>query len=254
MPAKTHIRLMAVDIDGCITDGEGHAADLDVLQGLRAFNERAARREPGIPEVTLLTGRQQPYVELMSQMMGTRVPAVFENGAGLFIPDSYEFLFHPSITPDNLEQLSRLKKRIHDELVRPGLAKLQPGKEVSLSVYPASGGTVKDIAGRLRRLIEIERAIFELDISLLCVNVLFPGINKGAGVIWLAEYLGIDTINIGVIGDAPGDIVAFESGGVSGAPAQAGPDVRRAVNYVASQPNGHGVLEIIEWIIRINAE
>lgn len=83
MSDNKRIKLLAVDVDGCLTPGEGQAADLAVLAEIQQINERA-KSDPDTPTVTLCTGRQQPFVDLMAQMIGAHKPAIFENGAGLY--------------------------------------------------------------------------------------------------------------------------------------------------------------------------
>ena len=65
------LRLVLADVDGVITRGEGQPAELDVLERLAAINA-AARRDPRVPAITLCTGRQAPYVELLAQLLADR--------------------------------------------------------------------------------------------------------------------------------------------------------------------------------------
>jgi len=247
------IKMIAIDVDGCITPGEGEAANLGVLKKLNEFNMHSAS-DPAVPALTLNTGRQQPFVDLMCQMIGTRVPALFENGAGLYVPETYEFLYHPSITGEWFDRLAEFKKVLKKEMVLARTAKLQPGKEVSFSVYPEKGFTVEDNARQLGEIFEKTGYEFDLDVSILCINILIPGLDKGAGLLWLADFTGLNTDEMGAIGDAPGDLPAFELAGVSGAPAQAEPEVREAADYKALKKNGRGVISIIEEVIHRNRE
>lgn len=245
------VRVLAVDIDGCITPGEGRPADPDVLGKLRETNERA-KHDDTIPRVTLCTGRQQPYVELMAQMTGIYTPAIFENGAGIFLPGSYDFIFHPSITDEMIASLNTLKAVIHDELVSAGRAKLQPGKEVSLSVYPAGSCTVEDAMEQLGEIIEREKMDFVLDESIICVNVLFPGVDKGAGIRWLAEVMGLAAEEIGAVGDASGDAKSLSAAGFSACPANATDYVKGISDCISPFEFGDGVVDIIDKVINMN--
>ncbi|MFA6448327.1 MAG: HAD family hydrolase [bacterium] len=253
MSEKKRIKLLCVDIDGCLTPGEGQSADLSVLGEIQKING-LSKKYPDIPAVSLCTGRQQPFVDLMAQMIDAHMPAIFENGAGLYFPDSYEFLFHPSITPIMLDGLAAFKLLINKEMVGRGTAKLQPGKEVSLSVYPEKGFNVKDNEAQLLELLAKSGSRFTLDVSILCINVLFPGIDKGEGVRWLCSRLGLSKEEVGAIGDAPGDLESFAASGFSGAPANAEPEVRAAASFVATHENGRGVLDIIAEAVRRNKE
>jgi len=247
------IKLLAVDVDGCITPGEGTTAEIAVIKRLRELNERS-ESEPDVPAITLCTGRQQPFVDLLSQLIGTRAPAIFENGAGIHEPETYSFYFHPSITDENRRRLRDFERAIEKDMVAAGKAKLQPGKEVSLSVYPAEGYTVADNARQLRKLLRDTGADFFLDVSILCINVLFPGIDKGAGVKWLAKFMGLGLDEIGAVGDAPGDLPAFEAAGFAACPANAEKKVKKAADFVAQEENGRGVIRIVDEVIYMNAD
>ncbi len=251
MADKRKIRILAVDVDGCLTPGEGHPASIDVLAEIQKINKRS-ESDPDVPAITLCTGRQQPFVDLMAQMIDCHKPAIFENGAGLYIPDSYEFLYNSKITSEMIESLFSFRRLIQKEMVDRKTAKIQPGKEVSMSIYPERGHTVKDNESQLREMMERSGINLFLDVSILCINILFPGIDKGEGVRWLAEYLGLSKDEIGAVGDAPGDLASFAASGFGGAPANAEPEVRAAATFVAPHENGRGVLDIINEVIRLN--
>jgi hypothetical protein len=249
--AAMPIRLVVVDIDGCLTPGEGSAAPLDVLREIQDINARS-RTDPAVPSVTLCTGRQQPFVELMCQLIGAYRPAIFENGAGLYDPEVYEFLAHPQITPDMIQSLHSLKPLIEEHILRKRVAKMQPGKEFSLSLYPAVPHTVAETAALMRNLCDRNGLRFFMDESIMCVNVLFPGIDKGAGVRWLASHLGMPLADIAGVGDADGDLAYLNIVGFPAAPANAAAAVRARAAFVAPSENGHGTLEILREIIRRN--
>lgn len=246
------IKLMALDIDGCITPGEGFAADLGVLAKLVEFNRAAAAGDPDIPAITLCTGRQQPFVDLMCQVIGAKIPAIFENGAGLHVPSPYGFHFHPSITPEMIERMGRAKKAIADTMVPAGECFIQPGKEVSLTVYALEGHTIAGNAARLREIFDERSIDLFLDVSVSCVNILLPGLDKGAGVRWLAEREGLSLEEIAGVGDSPGDLAYLEICGFSATPANGDPSVQKAVNYVSKLENGLGTIDIIEECIKKN--
>src|SRR5215831_10472264 len=102
----TMIRLVVVDVDGVLSPGEAAPLDFAVLQRLAEFNDRG-RHDPTYPAVTLCTGRPAPYVEVLMQAIHGRYPAVYENGAGLYIPEPYGFKWHPAITPATQARLAQ---------------------------------------------------------------------------------------------------------------------------------------------------
>src|SRR5439155_14360527 len=103
-----------------------------VFQQLQKLNAQAAE-DPTVPGISLCSGRPEPYVELMVQAIGGYLPAVWENGAGLYLPAEYRFKLHPLLDDRRLEAFAQARALVAEALVRPGLARPQPGKEVSIS-------------------------------------------------------------------------------------------------------------------------
>jgi hydroxymethylpyrimidine pyrophosphatase-like HAD family hydrolase len=113
------LRAVLVDVDGCLTAGEGRPLDLDALATCAAINERALR-DPLTPAITLCTGRPAPYVEVLLQAIGGFLPALAEHGGMLFSPTDYRFERHPLIASVG-ETLDGVRASINASLVRPGL-------------------------------------------------------------------------------------------------------------------------------------
>jgi hypothetical protein len=70
------VQLAVVDVDGCLTPGEAGDWNWQALQAIQELNLRARRGE-SLPAVTLCTGRQEPYVEVLMQAIGAYVPGIF---------------------------------------------------------------------------------------------------------------------------------------------------------------------------------
>lgn len=245
------IKLMMLDVDGCITPGEGLLVDLDVIRQLAGFN-RAAETDPAVPRVSLCTGRQQPFVDLMCQFIGASAPAVYENGSGLHCPDTFEFIPHPIITDDLMAELAMLRSAVERDVVKTGKGRLQPGKELSLSVYPSAPLPVDELGAITAGIVDKYSLPFEIDVSILCVNLFFKGIDKGEGLKQAARRAGLELKNIGGVGDGPGDASYLKIVGFSATPANGHESIKPIVDYVAEQENGRGTVEIIKEVIRRN--
>ena len=99
MSTRNPIQLVVFDIDGVLTEGETKALDLELLGDLARLN-RQSRDDPAYPAVTLCSGRPAQYVELMLQAIDGYLPGIFENGAGLYVPETYRFLPNPALPSD----------------------------------------------------------------------------------------------------------------------------------------------------------
>jgi HAD superfamily hydrolase (TIGR01484 family) len=247
--AARDLRVVVVDIDGCLTPGEAAPWDFDVLRFVADLNRRARAGDAPFA-VTLCTGRQQPYVEAMMQAIDGDLPAIYENGGGLYFPSRYSFAEHPSLTETTRARRREIWNVLQRELVAPGLAQFQPGKEVTLTLYPARAGlSLAEIAERARAALDGRRDDFSLYASVSSVEILPPGIDKGAGVQWLSREIKLPLSRFGGIGDAPPDLTFLRRVGYSAAPANATADVKAGVQFVSRHENGRGVREILEhWL------
>jgi HAD superfamily hydrolase (TIGR01484 family) len=246
---SNQIHLVVVDVDGCLTRGEGQPWDFSVLEFVAQLNQKT--RSGSNPfAVTLCTGRQEPYVEAMMQAIDGFLPAIYENGAGLYFPFPYRFAENPAITPEQRETRERIRRVLRETIIADGLAQFQPGKELTLTLYPARQGiTFEQLAEAARSALDGNADGFSVHASVSSVEILPDGIDKGTGIEWLARELGVSLTEIAGIGDAPGDLAFLTRIGFSAAPANATDEVKRAVHYVSPFENGRGVVDILSrWL------
>src|SRR5688500_2223144 len=111
------MKLLVLDIDGVLSQGEAHAFDLSLLGRLRELNQQA-KTNSSIPAVTLNTGRPSPYVEALMQAIEGWQPALYENGAGLYFPQHYEFRITPLLASSIKTQLNTLIALLDKEIVQ----------------------------------------------------------------------------------------------------------------------------------------
>lgn len=236
------IRLLVFDVDGVLTDGETRPLDLPFLGELAAMNA-AGRRDSARPLITLCTGRPAPYVEAMLQAIDGHLPAVFENGAGLYMPDGYQFLPHPELGDG--KAMRAVKRRLEETMVRSGRAFLQPGKEYSLSLFahdPAETELLLELAqGALGSLSDSVGMAY----SSSCLNLLPKEINKGMGLAFLAEQTGYALSDMLGVGDSDIDLPFLSMVGSSAAPSNANRAVKELVDYVSPRPTAEGVRDIL---------
>ncbi len=250
------LRLVLADVDGVITRGEGQAIDIEVLQRLAAINA-AATLDPWIPAITLCTGRQAPYVELMAQLVGAFLPCIFEHGAGLFFPTTFLYEFDTHLGPDYAARLAKLRAALDGPLIQPGRAFVQPGKEATMTLYPRGPLGTSSVA-ELAELVEavVARVAPEFGVArnVHGVEVRPRGIDKGTGARRMAELLDIPLQAMAGVGDSDPDLTFLNCVGLSAAPRNATPTVRQHVMYVANASFGDGLLEIVALVEQRNRQ
>jgi len=238
----TPIHLLLLDIDGVLTEGEACALDLELMAQLAALNH-AARADPTRPAVSLCTGRPAPYVEVMLQAIDGHLPAVYENGCGLYEPRGYRFFPHPSVGHGAI--MDAACKQLSAQLVRPGKVFFQPGKQFSLSLFPLNGVTIPDLYPLAETALGPLRETVDLVYSSSCLNVMPRDVNKGAGLRFLCERTGYHPNEVLGVGDSDVDVPFLALVGRSAAPANAFDSVKHIVDYVAPHATSDGVRDIL---------
>jgi hydroxymethylpyrimidine pyrophosphatase-like HAD family hydrolase len=240
-------RLIVADVDGVLSSGEAAPFDFAVLQRLAEVND-CARHEPQHPAVTLCTGRPAPYVEVLMQAIHGFYPAIYEHGAGLYIPEPYGFKMHPALTPIVQAQLMELHAMLHDALVATNLAYFQPGKSASLSLFARADVTMHEVVLTAERLARQWDDTFLVESGATCVNVMVRGLDKAEGVRWLSRETGIPLHTMVGVGDATGDIPFMQLVGWAAAPANAQAAVKQMAHYTSPYEDGRGFMDILTKI------
>lgn len=243
--------MILADVDGVITRGEGQPIDLDVVTRVAAINA-AAQQDPCVPAITLCTGRQAPYVELMAQLTGVFLPCIFEHGAGVFYPTTFLYDFDPRLGTDYAARLAQVRAALHGRLLANGRAFVQPGKEASMTLYPLPGTRLDDVEQVAREVLERLAPDFDVARNVNGIELRPSGIDKGTGAARIAHALDLPLTDFAGVGDSDPDLSFLDRVGFSAAPANATPMVRERVMFVAQQTFGQGLLEIVTLVERRN--
>jgi hydroxymethylpyrimidine pyrophosphatase-like HAD family hydrolase len=239
------IRLIVTDVDGCLGAGEAQPYDIQVLRYVAELN-RAARRGEPVPAVTLCTGRAAAYVDAMLQTIDGFMPAIYENGAGLYHPGTYRFVWNPALPATARQTMLRARELLEQKVIGPGLCYLQPGKEMALTLFPMPGYSLQDVGQAALAALESQNLPCRVEVSVTSVDIWLDGTDKGDGVKWLSAETGISLANMAGVGDAQGDLPFLSLVGFSAAPANAEAEVKARVDYVSPYAHGQGLLDIIE--------
>ena len=245
---KREIRLVVTDIDGCLGESEGVPLDLDVLRQIAGWNLRARSGE-AVPAITLCSGRPAPYVDAMQQVIGGYLPAVYENGAGLYSPQEYRFAWHPTLPKNAAEILWHARNRLDATVVQTGIGIFQPGKERALTLLAAPGRTLIEVGRACEQALQGEGLPLLVHVSVTTVGIWLEGTDKGAGVEWLTAETGIPLHQMAGVGDTEADFCFLRLCGFSAVPANAEDGVKARVDYVSPHKYGRGLVDIIEQIL-----
>lgn len=245
------IKLIVCDIEGCLTPGKGKPLNLDALAAIKQYN-RESKKQAQVPPITLCTGRSLPYVEAMMQAIDGYIPAISENGAGLYYPAEDDYRIHPLITPQTKKQMAEAKNVIHEEIINNFNAKFEWGKDFVISVNPPSDISIEEFFKIVHDNLKMHNIDLNVTHSASAVDITPKGIDKFSGLKLLLEKLQLDSEDVAGIGDTRGDFPVLKNVGFSAAPNNATDEVKQIVNYVSDYENGNGVVDIIKHCIYLN--
>ncbi|MFQ5943993.1 MAG: HAD family hydrolase [Anaerolineales bacterium] len=237
------IQLIVLDIDGVVSDGEAQPFDLKLLARLGAMNQ-AARANPERPSITFCTGRPAPYLEGMLQAIDGHHPGVFENGAGIYIPDEYQFVPLPGIEQYQ-DGFGEVRERLEETLIRNNIAYFQPGKHHSATLFANDPAKTSELENLTAEVLGPLSEQVDLVYSTSCLNVLPRGVDKGKGLSYLADLIKIPPANMLGIGDSDVDLPFLRLVGHSAAPTNANAHVKEMVEYVSAEPTSEGVRDVL---------
>ncbi len=249
----TPMLLVAIDNDGCLIRNQHVPFDLEFAARMRDYAHRG-EEAPGrpVPQFTFLTGRPQPFVECLQKVFGTSLPAIYEYGAGLDLGGESRAMLHPKIDDDALVELARLRSLLRGTVLKDIPSFIQPGKDGIISVIPYDMADHGRLMDACEELAEREKLPFAVVRAVRAMDFMLPGINKAAGLVWLAEYMDIPVEQIAGIGDSRGDLDFLQKCAWAGCPANAVDAVKDVVDYVSPHEAHEGVLDIMEKIIEKN--
>ena len=220
---------LAVDIDGTLTD-EKRRLDHRVPPLLREWAESAS--------VVVATGKALPYPVALCEFLGVPTTVVAENGGAAYVAATDELRY------------------TGDREAADAVA-----EEYAAAGHSLGWGAV-DLANRWR---ETELAVsrdqpleplreaaarhgLEVVDTGFAYHVKSPEVDKGKGLVAVAEALGIEVGSFAAIGDSANDVAMFERADVSYAVANADDAARSAADHVTEGSYGDGFIEAIERI------
>lgn len=242
----TQLKLIVLDVDGVLGMGEAQPFNLEVFARLADLN-RKARYDSSVPAVTLNTGRPSAYVEAVMQAIDGWQAALYENGAGLYFPETYQFQTAPQLSPELMARFQEILAIIDKKIVQTGKAYWQPGKTVCYSLFAHPPLQISDIAIEVSNLVKEISDEIAVTSAVLALNIYPKHINKGTGLNWLSEVTAIRLSEMGGVGDSSGDMDFLKLVGKSAAPANAVPELQSKVHYVSSQKAAEGLNDILNY-------
>lgn len=220
-------RMVASDVDGTLTERRGNLLiSLEAVRAIRLLEQAGIR-------VSLVSGNSLPITAGLARYIGATGPSVAENGCTVFYQGRIIHVCRGRPPEDLVEELRSMGFRESWQ---------NPYRHHDLAFYVEPG--------RLEEAVRIvERYGMAWYYSGYALHVQPPGGGKARGVEEAARLLGIGMDEVFAVGDGENDIPMLKVAGGSGCPSDAAEEVKRVVDYVASQPGGRGFAEIARSIL-----
>jgi hypothetical protein len=222
-----HFHALAADYDGTLArNGTVDAAAVEALTRLRASGRR----------LILVTGREMSDLRHAFPQIALFDRVIAENGGVLHRPVTGE---ERALAPSPPVAFVR-------SLMERGVEPISVGRTIVATWLPHDKA-VLDAIGELG---------LELQITFNkgAVMILPTGINKATGLRAALDELELSPLNVVAVGDAENDHAFLRICGCSAAVANAVPAVKQACDIVLSGDHGAGVAELIDRIIREDAQ
>ncbi|MGB0650539.1 MAG: HAD family hydrolase [Rhodothermales bacterium] len=236
------IKLFVSDIDGCLA----MPYESFRMDRIRELMDRI--QEPGRPVFSLCSGRAYAYVEAMTQLLGIRVPTLFESGAGMFDVTTGTSKFHPSFTPAIRRDVKDIQVFMEQVIDRyPGLsmdhAKLTQGAAAGREEYG-----LYDALAEIKEFVDREFPHFNTFHTHISIDVVPEGLTKAEGISWLAEEMGLSMEEVAFIGDTNGDLPALKIVGRSFCPANGQDALKAQVDHASALCDIDAVIEAFDQV------
>lgn len=273
-------RLLALDIDGTLVNGE-HALTPATRDAVRAA------RAAGI-EVVLATGRRYSRTLPLVEPLGIEVPLVTASGALIKHAHDHKTLFRAEFAPGVLREMLSVVHSAGFEAVMYGdtfhqgfdyyCSRLNTPKVVlaeffamnvncerilpELMTDPPEGLFAGFAMGSKQEMLALEAHLErELPNQLYCHVLRSPrysgfmceiapaGVSKWTGVLHLADERGIAAEEICAVGDDVNDIPMIVEAGLGVAMGNAVDELKAVADRVAPCNNSDGLVEVVRWIL-----
>ncbi|MCM1985483.1 phosphoglycolate phosphatase [Methanococcoides seepicolus] len=219
------LKAIVIDIDGTITN-PNRSLDLDVAKRFRELN---------VP-VILSTGNPLCYVHAAAKLIGISGIVIAENGG--VVSTGFD---SPSIIADGKEECEKAYELLSQyyELVKLDAAYRKT--EVVLN---------RDVAVEdLRRTVSEHGIDIEIIDTGYAIHIKSSSMNKGTGLVTVAELMGLEPSDYLAIGDSCNDAEMMQVAGFGIAVGNADNEARLAAKYMTQASFGKGTLEAIEYAI-----
>jgi len=223
-----HVKTLAVDIDGTITENGGGRIHLGALWALRYLTNIGH-------DVIFVSGRSSVEGYLLSVFGGTTKIAIGENGGCITHGPNEHILLGDIKSCRNAYDILRAAiENVVEKSVFPRMTEIVLQRTFDLNVG--------------KELISEKNLDVALSDSRYAFHINSHNVNKGTGMKHLMQMRSISRNDVIAIGDSETDIPLFGIAGTSVALGNASGEVRECADIATKRKAGDGVLEALSML------
>lgn len=246
------IKLFITDLDGCVTD-PFFTPDWEAFSKIREYNLHS-KDDSTIPPLSICTGRPMPYAEAIAQVLGIRIPFVFESGGGMYDVANNKITWTPALTDEAKKQVLEIKEWSNKHLIKAYKGSIPEfAKFTDIGIIHQNTNEVNEMYEKSVEYISTNYELFEVHNTEVSVNIILKQANKGEGIKMLCKHFGLGLDEVAYIGDSSGDVPGLKIVGTPFAPINAA-KVTKDVAEVLEGRSTHAVVQAYEKIIEMNRE
>ncbi|MCR9132574.1 MAG: HAD-IIB family hydrolase [bacterium] len=244
------IKLFITDLDGCVTD-PFITPDWKAFSKIRQLNLNS-HYDPNIPPLTICTGRPMPYAEAMAQILGIRIPFLFESGGGMYDVAKNELTWTPELNDERKREVKEIKKWAVEKFINSYEATIPEfAKFTDVGIINQNSEIIYEIRDASKEFISNNYPHFEVHHTEVSVNIILKKANKGEGIKMICKHFGYSLDEVAYIGDSSGDIPGLNIVKLPFAPVNAAEPVKQVADVMRGKSTD-GVLEAYHKIIEYN--
>ena len=212
---------VVVDVDGTITYSD-RTIDCRAVDALRSLES----------PVVIATGNILCFARAVAKLVGTGGIVIAENGGVVECGIVESDTSHIGECEDAFEFL---KKHFALERIDPEYRKTEIGLRRNFDVRKA-------------REMLVDYPEVDIVDTGFAVHIKSKRINKGTGLVRIAELMGLDAKEFVAFGDSPNDIEMLKASGLGVAVGNAHPELKKVADLITEAEHGAGVAEALGYL------
>jgi len=222
------IKAVAFDIDGTLTFPD-RSLELTVVRAIRQLN---------VP-IVLATGNVLCFANALAVSIGKISGVIAENGGIVTAGKS-------KLVSGNIPACLRAAQKIEGS-GEFTLQRINPEERVTEIAYSKDNLSTSDVESLRKMVAQCCDGVTVVD-SGFALHVKDACVNKGVGLMGVAQLLGVAVDEFAAFGDAENDVEMLEIAGKGIAVGNADSKARAAANYISEEHYGLGVVEGLKYL------